>query len=71
MSKITVFNNLLCKITKFLGANIFCFKFLEEVVILKEADTSEKPRKKLCTKGNFERKLRTASTSNDVIVYTA
>ena len=45
-SKITVFDNFLCRITNFLGANIFLFKFLEEVIIVKEVDTLEKRKEK-------------------------
>ena len=73
-SKVTVFNNVLCKITKFLGANIFWFKFLEEVVIVKEAETSEKPEEKTLYKRELQRKVKNDMrhlTSNDVIVYTA
>ena len=73
-SKVTVFNNFLCKITKCLGANIFWFKFLEEIVIVKEAETLGKPEEKTLYKRELQRKVENDMKhlrSNDVIVYTA
>ena len=53
---------------------MFWFKFLEEVVIVKEAETLEKPEEKTIYKRELQRKVKNDMKhlrSNDVIVYTA